>query len=203
MKRPTGFTIAEMLMALTVASVIALAAGGMAMGLSYSYQHQDDYRQSVQDASGVVREVQSLVSKAQLITGAWGTAVAVWTDANADMKASLSELTLLQYDSTAKTLAETKLIFPAGWTQAQITAADTNMTMTEASTFATIQSMFTQNTYAQKSVVAEDVQAFSAVGKAAGANNNSIEVSVTVGTGAKRVTLRSAMTLRASLIGKV
>ncbi len=203
MKRPTGFTIAEMLMALTVASVIALAAGGMAMGLSYSYQHQDDYRQSVQDASGVVREVQSLVSKAQLITGAWGTAVTVWTDANADMKASLSELTLLQYDSTAKTLAETKLIFPAGWTQAQITAADTNMTMTEASTFATIQSMFTQNTYAQKSVVAEDVQAFSAVGKAAGANNNSIEVSVTVGTGAKRVTLRSAMTLRASLIGKV
>jgi prepilin-type N-terminal cleavage/methylation domain-containing protein len=203
MKRPTGFTIAEMLMALTVASVIALAAGGMATGLSYSYQHQDDYRQSVQDASGVVREVQSLVSKAQLITGAWGTAVAVWTDANADMKASLSELTLLQYDSTAKTLAETKLIFPAGWTQAQITAADTNMTMTEASTFATIQSMFTQNTYAQKSVVAEDVQAFSAVGKAAGANNNSIEVSVTVGTGAKRVTLRSAMTLRASLIGKV
>lgn len=203
MNRPTGFTIAEMLMALTVASVIALAAGGMAMGLSYSYQHQDDYRQSVQDASGVVREVQSLVSKAQLITGAWGTAVAVWTDANADMKASLSELTLLQYDSTAKTLAETKLIFPAGWTQAQITAADTNMTMTEASTFATIQSKFTQNTYAQKSVVAEDVQAFSAVGKAAGANNNSIEVSVTVGTGTKRVTLRSAMTLRASLIGKV
>lgn len=203
MNKSTGFTIAEMLMALTVSSVIALAAGGLATGLGYSYQHQDDYRQTVQDASGVVREIRMQVTKAQLITGVWGTAVAFWTDANSNMAASLSELTLVQYDAAAKQITETRLIFSSGWTPAQISAADVAMTMTEASTLATIQTKFTQNTYAQKSVIAEDVQAFSVTGGAAGANNNVIQVTVTVGTGAKQISMRSQMALRASLIGKV
>ena len=102
-------------MALTAASVIALAAGGVATGLSYSYQHQDDYRQTVQDASGVIRELRAQVSKAQLITGAWTTSAAFWTDTNADMAFTLSELTLIQYNATNKQVTETRLVFPASF----------------------------------------------------------------------------------------
>ncbi|MCY2924106.1 MAG: prepilin-type N-terminal cleavage/methylation domain-containing protein [Planctomycetota bacterium] len=203
MNRPTGFTIAEVLMALSVASVIALAAGGVATGLSYSYQHQDDYRQSVQDASGIIREMRMQVSKAQLITGVWGTAVAIWTDTNADMKETMSEMVLIQYNSAAKQLTETRLIFPAGWTQTQITAQDTNITFNEAMQLAKVLEKFGQNTYAQTLVLAEDVQAFSVTGAATGSNNNVIQVSATVSTGAKQISIRSQMGLRASLIGKV
>lgn len=203
MNQPEGFTIAEVLMALSVASVIALAAGGVAAGLSYSFGHQDDYRQSVQDASGVIRELRTQVNKAQLITGVWGTALAVWTDANADLATSRGEMVLIRYDAPNKQLLETRLVFPSTWSAAQIASADAAISMTVATDQNSLLASLTGDSHGTTSVLAEDVQAFSVTGKAAGANNNVIQASVTVGTGAKRVTLRSEMTLRASLIGKV
>ncbi|MCY2931995.1 MAG: prepilin-type N-terminal cleavage/methylation domain-containing protein [Planctomycetota bacterium] len=203
MNRSAGFTIAEVLMALSVASVIALAAGGVATGLAYSYQHQDDYRQSVQDASGVMRELRTVVSKAQLIPSVWGGGLIVWADANADMAFTLSELTLIQYSASTKQVTEKRLIFPASWTHAQIALSDTPMTLTASSNLFTLLLAFTLNGNTQTLVLAEDVQAFSVTGSAGGSNNNVVQASITVGTGAKQFTLRSEMALRASLIGKV
>ena len=66
-----------------------------------------------------------------------------------------------------------------------------------------VQVAFALNGNTQTLVLAEDVQAFSVTGPVAGSDNNVVQASVTVGTGAKRFILRSEMALRASLIGKV
>jgi hypothetical protein len=203
MKAAEGFTAAEFVLAMTIAAIIAVAAGGVSMVLSQAYQHQDDYRQSVQSAAGVMREMRTLVNKAQLITGAWGDRAGIWIDNNNSWTIQLSELVLIRYDAVNRQVLETKLAFPSSWTPAQIAAADTTLSRAVAESSAQVLSRLTADPYVQTTVLAEDVSAFSVVGKQTLSNNKVVEVTLTVGTGSKQVAVRSAMALRANLIGKV
>lgn len=198
-----GLTLAELVLGMAVTSIIAAAGGGVAMVLSTAQTHQDDYRQSAQTASMVLRELRTLGHKAQLFPGAWGDRTAFWIDTNGSMTIQLSELTMIYHDSANHRLLETRLAFPAGWTSAQIAAVDTTLSVTSASSAATTLNTLLASPYAQTTVLAEDIWAFSVAGAAGGANNKWIETTVTAGTGVKAYTLRSTVALRAGLVGRV
>ena len=111
-----AFTLAELLMAMLVMGIIALAVGGMSMALSTAHEYSEDFYRHTQIARNGMRRVQRALRQAKLITAKDSTSVAYWAeDTNGNGRINLTEMRLLTFEAGQGELAEYRVEFPDWW----------------------------------------------------------------------------------------
>lgn len=167
-RRFRGFTLIEMSLGITITAMVMAAVATMTFAVSTQWQ-SDQVAQSINvQSTQAEARVQRIIRQAKL-TGLVRTGgsilypsntvacVMFWlNDANDDNKIQFSEMGLLQFDKTNSKLLLYSVVWPAGWTAAQKTAADTNMSKTDL-TSTTAPEDFKALQYVTSSVLTKNV----------------------------------------------
>lgn len=130
-RRLRGLTLVELLLALAITALIGAAIAAMFFAVSYGTSSRNDLRGLVVRQRTLTARLDASVRGSAQILAAGGDYVVLWMgDSRANKAPDLSELRRIEYDSAGKTLISYKAVFPAGWTQAAIDAADTSYALT-------------------------------------------------------------------------
>lgn len=198
MKKTPAFTLMELIMALSIMSLIGLAVAGASMVLSTSYTRSQEQYQNIQIARSVMRRLHAQIRTARLVTACRDDTIVLWAnDKNGNGKINITEIVLVRFDSGAGEVREYRIVFPSEWTQEKknlfnvVVSLDSVSTVDEA--WETIASF---GTYRVMLPLATDVSGFQLSASAAAPLATYVGVSVTVGQGKHSAMLRSAASLR-------
>jgi len=112
-RRTSAFTIAELLIALAITAVIGLTVAGVAMALSRSYQHSEQYYRYLQSGRVASIRLQGSLRKSRLVTASDASTLVLWAeDYNNDGQINVSEVLFVYYDHGARELIERSTVFP-------------------------------------------------------------------------------------------
>ncbi|MCD6365260.1 MAG: prepilin-type N-terminal cleavage/methylation domain-containing protein, partial [Planctomycetes bacterium] len=200
--RHHGFTLAELVMALVITSIIALAAVAVASVLSTAHAHSEAHYGSIETARSAMRRVQRALQSAQLITAVnvdhGGESVTCWTgDENSDGRINVLEVRFLEYDSGAGEIREYRVDFPDGWPQAAVDIGNTAISLEDLTTMTPDSLPEQASLYLTSLLLACDVGDFSVSAWPGPPMSKLVRVEFTVGAGQGAMTLRSAAALRA------
>ena len=77
-----GFTLAELLTAMMVMSIISLAVLSLTMALTTAQEYSEDFYRHVQIARNSLRRIERDINKANLITTGDADTLVYWEDTN-------------------------------------------------------------------------------------------------------------------------
>ncbi|MAE62215.1 MAG: hypothetical protein CMJ49_12775 [Planctomycetaceae bacterium] len=130
-RRAAGLTLVELLLSLTVTGFIGAAVAGMLMAVSYGADKSRDVRTGVILHKTLSERVNASVRGSRQVLAAGPSFAVLWIgDTRADELPNVSELRRIEYDSTSEELRSYTVGWPAGWSQAQIDAADVSYELT-------------------------------------------------------------------------
>ena len=67
-RNPSGFTLVELVMAISITTIIGLAVAGASMALSTAHAHSESRYGSIETARSAMRRIQSSLRAAALVT---------------------------------------------------------------------------------------------------------------------------------------
>jgi hypothetical protein len=113
-RRPDkALTLAELILAIGIAAVVAGAVAVLAAGLSHAHARTEALRETVHSMRMGMMRLERALRTAKLVTAAETGRLVVWTgDANGDGQINVDELLLLGHDADAGTLVSRQLVFP-------------------------------------------------------------------------------------------
>lgn len=206
--RHRGFTLAELVMASAITSIIALGTAGVASVLSTAHAHSEAHYGSIETARSAMRRVQRVLQSAQLIAAVHQADMSViyWAgDENSDGRINVLETRFLEYDSVAGEIREHWAVFPDQWSQVTINANNVAISLEDLTTMTLESVPETISIYLTSLVLASNVSNFSISASPGPPMSTLIQVELTVGSGQGAMTLRSAAALRAeqtALVGQ-
>ncbi len=119
MKRRQAFTLIEVVMAVSIMSMIGLCIAGAAMALSTGYENGQDYYECIQTSRVTMLRLEEMLRNSLLVTdannigGLW-----VWReDTNGDKQMNTSEVSIISRDRLANRLVERRVAFPSNWSE--------------------------------------------------------------------------------------
>ena len=125
-RRLSAFTIAELLIALTITSLIALTASGMLFATIRATDDRTDRRHVIVRSAVIGKRITAEVHGALSFLAASDDEIVIWaTDGNANGAVNLDEIVLLERDNATSELRRYAIVWPSGWDQATIDAANT------------------------------------------------------------------------------
>jgi len=195
-----AFTLAELVMAVSITAVIGLAATGVAVSLSSLNEHSEEYYRHLQTGRVASVRLQQTLRRALLVTAGTDDSLVVWAcDDNDNGQINLSELVEIHYDPVTDELFELALSLPAEMSEASRSAIDIEMSLADviqaAANDETVLDMFAQ--YAARRVLARDVQAFSVRCDEPTPMTRLVSFRLSIGSGARVAQTSGAATLRA------
>jgi prepilin-type N-terminal cleavage/methylation domain-containing protein len=115
MQRNRGFTLAELVMAMAIVSMISMAVGGVAIALARANEHSEEYFERMQCGRVASQRIQAVLRNAQLVTAtADGGTLIVWTgDTNANSQINLDELKRIYYKPATGEIVQKNVEIPA------------------------------------------------------------------------------------------
>lgn len=120
-----AMTLVELLLAMSMTSIVALTAGGMLTAVSYGSSERTDIRGLVVRQELISHRIAAAIRASRGVLESDNNQLVLWvSDANNDQKAQLSEVRWIELDPDTKLISSTKLVFPSTWTTEQIAAAD-------------------------------------------------------------------------------
>ncbi len=197
-----GFTLAELLMAMFITSIIAVAVAGVSMVLSTANDHSGDRYMAIESARNTTRKIQRDLQTALLITAAGddGASLLYWVhDENQNGKINLTELRLLRYEPVDKEVRRYQVAFPDTWSSTLRAAQDTEFSLQSSLNLSTMTSHVADSTYSVGRLLAVDVQDFqvSLSSSSSPPLATLVRIRQTAGQGGQALTLRTAASLRA------
>ncbi len=188
MRHQRGFTLVEVLLALSVLAVIGLALAGLMAFTTQAYAASDQLHQNLLGARNVMQRLQSTARKARLITAVTPNSVVFWAgDANGDGQINKNELFMVYLDGNH------------ALRQVNVAAPDSLNSITPLASVTsgpTAMAVLTTDPYKDDEPLAEDVTQFSvSTGLEQPPLATSLRVTLTVGSD-QPVTLQSTMNLR-------
>jgi prepilin-type N-terminal cleavage/methylation domain-containing protein len=197
-RRARGLTLAELLIAMTVMSVIGLAVTGVAMALSSAHAASEAYNQYVQTGRVAMARVTQKVRGSSLIVSADAQRLVLWSgDANADGRISLDEVAVITYDGPARQVRHYAVEFPDHWPNWMKALLNSSLELRSLSSAASVEWWLSRHWLCQTTVLADDVLDFSPSVSPAAPLSTIASVEMTVGDDAHEVTLHNAAGLRA------
>lgn len=199
-----GFTLPQLLIALTITTMIGLAAGGVSMALSSAYEYGEDYHRSIQYSRAVMRRMHSVVSGSRLITAAGTTSMALWvSDANDNGVINITELLLVKYDSSGDQVSEYRIVFPSYWPDELKNVLNFQVSLNWCTSITNVTNYLTGWYYSQETVLADEISGFSVSPSASGPMSKMVEFTIQAGAAGRTLTLTSAASLRADWLDHV
>jgi len=193
-----AFTLAEMLTALTVMSIISLAVVTLTMSLTTAQEYSEDFYRRIQIARNALRRIERDIKKSKLITAGDGTSLVYWLeDANRNDDVELDELRLVQYDASRDEVHLYRPVFPAFWPQEWIDNWNEQMTIDMATDLPTAITWLTSPNWLNKQVLATEVTDFAFTASPAPPVAELLQTELTIGEEPRSVTLRSSASMRA------
>jgi hypothetical protein len=114
-----------MVLAMAILALIGLAIAGVAFALTGAYSNSQDYYQCLQTSRITSMRIQADLRKAKLIASASSDSLVLWDgDVNGDGNINLSEIVILDWNSSAKQLWDERVVYPASMDAATKAALD-------------------------------------------------------------------------------
>ncbi len=201
MRKCNGLTLAELVMAMSITSIIGLTVAGASMGLSSAHNQGEDQYDSLATARSAMRQVQRSLQKAQLITTVYGDSrVVYWAgDANGDGQINLSELRLMRYGSWDGEIREYSLVFPEEWSQAVRDSSDLQVSLAWAMYYPNVENSLVGGSYTRTRTIATGVTGFWISTSSNPPMSTFVNVKVAVGEINTATMLTGAVSMRADL----
>jgi type II secretory pathway pseudopilin PulG len=203
-KRPKGFTLAELVLALAITTVIGLAVTGVAAAVSNLNQRAEAYYECLQNGRVAATKLETMMRPALLITAASGSNMVVWTNDTADVgKINVSEVAKIFLDTTTKQLVLRTTAYPSTLTAAQVTGLDTSIALSNLTSVSVATSAPTYVQYDVVSVLAANVQSFAVYPDVPAPLTGLLKFKLVIGVAGQTVTQYGAVMLRAPSTSKV
>lgn len=202
-----GFTLSELVLAVSITAVIGLAVVSVAVALSHAHSHSDVMTESIQSARAGMLSMEASIRRARLVAGMDTGTVVLWLgDAYEDKQINLDELVVVRYLPDNDTIEHWQVIFPEGMSEATLSALNVTRTLAQAGDPSAVLDLMSQTIYADSlstRVLATGVDDFQAVMDAAPPFSRIVLLRVAVGPPDQRIKLTNAARLRADAVDSV
>ena len=194
-----GFTLAELLMALVVMSIISLAVVSLTTALTTAQECSEDFYRHIQIARNSLWKIERDINQSKLITAGDSHRLVYWLDdANDNGDIELRELRLVTTDIATGRVMLYRAVFPAFWPQVWKDMWDDSMTVQMATDLPTAISWITNSQWAVKDELATEVTSLKFTVSPAAPTAEILQIELTVGQGPGAVELRSSASMRAN-----
>lgn len=203
-KTDKAMTLAELLIATAITSVIGLSAAGVTMAMSTAHAGSQANYANIQTGRSAMIRVQRELNRAKLITAMDDQEIVYWAeDANHDGQMTLSEMAVLEYDPETDALVRHEVVFPANMDPVTRAALDSSLTLGVMTLLGSADNAVVNNARSEKTILAEGVTGFSAEPWPSSPMTKLVQLEMTFGSGTEQMVLRSAAALRASRTGYI
>jgi prepilin-type N-terminal cleavage/methylation domain-containing protein len=196
-----GFTLAEMLTAMVIMSIISLAVVSLTMALTTAQEYSEDFYRHVQIARNSLRYIERDINKAKLITAGDSDTLVYWADdANGNGDIELTELRMITTDLATGEVFLCYAEFPAFWPQNWKDTWDADMTVEIATNLASVTSWIKNDSWYKRDELATEVTSLKFTVSPAVPVAEMVQIELTVGEGVGAVELRSSASMRSHKI---
>ncbi len=199
-----GFTLAELVLALAITTVIGLAVTGVAAGVSNFNQRAEAYYECLQSGRVAAGRLEAMLRPALLITAASGDNMVVWTDDHTDTgNINVSEITKIFLDTTTHQLMQRTTVFPDTLKAHTLKALDDSLALSQLTSPSVAESAPFYAQYDAPRVLASNVQSFAVYPDVPAPLTRLLKFKLVISVVGQTVTQYGAVTLRAPSISKV
>jgi prepilin-type N-terminal cleavage/methylation domain-containing protein len=194
-----AFSLLELLMAVSLLAIIAIAVTSVSMALSGGMEHNRDYYHCLQSTRVGLLRIEDMVRHAALIADADDDILWVWCeDSNQDGKMNLSETALIRWESATRQLVEYRSEVPGGSGKGKKGKSSDKEIKSWLYGHAdwVYQFYFANSSSTVRTVLADDVTHFRVESTPNAPYGEFVTLSMTVAKGDRDMTLRSAVKLR-------
>lgn len=125
--RHQAMTLVELLLAMSITSIVALAAGGMLTAVTYGSSERTDLRSLVVRQEIISHRLSAAIRASRQVLESDNEQLVLWvTDANNDQTAQLSEVRWIERNEKYGEINETHLVFPDNYPAEKIAELDKN-----------------------------------------------------------------------------
>jgi len=200
-----ALTLPELVMAVSITALVGLAVATVASALSYAHGRSDAMRESIQSARMAMMRTGAELRKARLVGCAADGRIVLWAgDADEDGDINVSEVVLVRYDDEEATVEQWQVVFPPSMPPETREALDVALTVEQLADGAAVEAYISQATYAgylAQWVLAAEVADFETGWDAAPPETRLVTLRLAVGPADQRMTLSTAVRLRAATGG--
>jgi Tfp pilus assembly protein FimT len=199
MRRRQGFTLTELMMAVTITTLIGLVVASVASALSYAHSSTANMNGLVQSGRTALLNVDRSLRMGKLVVSATSNGLIIWKgDANGDKLMGMDEMARIELDTASRMVTETAL---SGMSSAGSTASA--LGLDQLLDFASASNLLNGAGYAayrSNKVLATDVQDFQVVPNAPAPYASLVLLRLTTAKDGQRITLTDSAHLRAGAL---
>lgn len=196
--RRTGFTLMEVVIAMSITVVISLAVATVSVALGNLHEQSQEYYEFLQTGRVAAGRLQATLRGARLVTAASSDSLVIWSADVRDLgKINLSEITTIYYDEATRTLIERHVVFPDTMEADTVAALDITLALSQVTDAKVAEGDLPLPQYDDRRVLAANVLAFDVYCDPAPPLSRLVKFRLTVGKGDKTVRTCGGAALRA------
>ena len=197
-RRRTGLTLAELVLALAITSVIGLAVAGVSSAIGNVSERADAYYEYLQSGRVATSKIEQMLRPALLVTAASESKMVVWMNDDYDPgQINASEIAQIYLDTSTHELLEITTEFSDSLNNNQIQALDVVINLSDVTSLSSLDLGIGHDTYDVTRVLARNVQSFEITPDTAAPLTRLVKFKLVIGDGDQTVTQYGAITLRA------
>lgn len=201
--RANGLTLAELLMAVTITSLIGMAVVTLSSALSNAQASTDSMAEAISSGRYAMMNIAADIRKAGLITAADADGMVIWTgDDNSDGQINLDELVLVRPNDDEHTVERLQVVFPPSAPPSLNITRELNR-VTDVDKVRKLLIRNRYSNYLTRRTLAVGVSNFEVVTNEAPPIPQLVLMRLAVGQGAQQITLTNTARLRADATGCV
>ncbi len=202
--RACGFTLVELLIGVSITSMVGLTVAGASMVLSNAHLQSEQYYDCLQSGRVAMRWIESDIRRSSLVTGIQGGLMLWEGDTNGDEQINLSELTLITHDPNSGELMRSRAVFPAGMTSQEVTAINPQFPLHQLVESAdAMASWIASNAYVETMTLASNIKMIKIQPAQTPPMTTRLNIVLIATQGEEQMALGSAACLRADRTGDV
>ena len=202
--RAGAFTLTELLVSLAIMGMIAAAVAGLSVALSSASEHGRDRHLYIQEGRVAMRNLESYLKKARLVTATDGSTMVLWMeDTNGDELINATEIGVFELDGGSGEVYLNRIVYPDSWGRGVHHAMDYRLQLYDVTNAGSVSAWIGRSSYRQKTVLAGQVTSFETTASPAAPLGELVGLQLTVGSGERTIVFRSAVRLRADWTHRV
>lgn len=195
MRKHHAFTLVELLLSMSIMSVIGLAVAVLSAAISDGYIASDGYYDALQCGRNTMSRTEANARKAKLIVASSSTAVVFWIgDTNGDGLINLDEIKTITFNAAASEIDEVAVNFGNASNRA---ALNVNVPLSSLGTVAAALAVQQASTYCVTTPLASNVGNVQVQVSPAAPLATRLDLQFTLGSGEQKLTLNNTAHLRA------